>query len=296
MVGDPLLAAPTAERLAARLATRWLGRAYEWRDSCSSTSDVAAARAREGAPAGLVIAAETQTAGRGRLGRTWHSRAGESLTFSIVLRSGRSAAEIPPITLLVGAAVAEAVSALGLRPRLKWPNDVQLADDSSEPSDGFRTSRDGLGRAKPDLPRREVGRRRKLAGILTEMASAGERTEHVIVGVGLNVNALEFPTEIAERATSLRRALGRSVDRAEMLSGVLGALEPRLEDFEARGAAAAVDAFAAFAPLPELCRVGLPGRPGEVIEGTALGVDPDGALRVQDAAGHVHRIVSGELL
>jgi BirA family biotin operon repressor/biotin-[acetyl-CoA-carboxylase] ligase len=270
MVGDPLLAAPTAERLAARLATRWLGRAYEWRDSCSSTSDVAAARAREGSPTGLVIAAETQTAGRGRLGRTWHSRAGESLTFSIVLRSARSAAEIPPITLLVGAAVAEAVSALGLRPRLKWPNDVQLLD--------------------------EAGRRRKLAGILTEMASAGERTEHVIVGVGLNVNALEFPTEIADNATSLRRALGRSVDRAEMLAGVLGALEPRLEDFEARGAAAAVDAFAAFAPLPELCRVGLPGRPGEVIEGTALGVDPDGALRVQDAAGRVHRIVSGELL
>jgi BirA family biotin operon repressor/biotin-[acetyl-CoA-carboxylase] ligase len=231
---------------------------------------VAAGRAREGAPAGLVVAAEEQTAGRGRLGRSWHSRQGESLTFSIVLRSQRSAAEIPPITLLVGAAVAEAVRALGLRPRLKWPNDVQLVD--------------------------EAGRRRKLAGILTEMASAGERIEHVIVGVGINVNALEFPPEIAETATSIRHALGRAVDRTELLAGVLGALEPRVEDFEARGPAAAVDAFAAFAALPEPCRVGLPGRPGEVVEGTALGVDPDGALRVQDGAGRIHRIVSGELL
>src|SRR3954451_25034380 len=106
----------SAESLAARLGTRWLGRSYEWHERCSSTNDLAAARAREGAPGGLVIAAEEQTAGRGRLGRTWHSRAGENLTFSIVLRSARSAAEIPPITLIVGAAVADALRGLGLAP------------------------------------------------------------------------------------------------------------------------------------------------------------------------------------
>jgi BirA family biotin operon repressor/biotin-[acetyl-CoA-carboxylase] ligase len=270
MSDDALLAAPTAERVSTRLGTRWLGRAYEWQASCSSTSDVAAARARAGAPAGLVVAVDEQTAGRGRLGRRWHSAPGESLTFSVLLRPTRPAAEVPPLTLLVGGALAEAIAGLGLAPRLKWPNDVELADAD--------------------------GRRRKLAGILTEMASAGDRAEHVVVGVGLNVNGLDFPAEIADRATSLRRALGRPVDRAELLAAVLAALEPRYEDFERRGAAAAVEAFTAHATFPDRCRVAAPDAPGGALEGVALGLDPDGALRFQDDAGTLHRVISGELL
>src|SRR5215467_8586671 len=145
MVDDPLLAPPTAERLAARLATSSLGRAYEWHDACASTNDLAAARGRTGAPAGLVVAADRQTAGRGRLGRSWHSPPGESLYFSVLLRPARPAAEVPPVTLLVGGAIAQALAPLGVTPRLKWPNDVELVE------------RDG--------------RRRKLAGILTEMST-----------------------------------------------------------------------------------------------------------------------------
>ncbi len=131
-----------------RLGTRWLGRAFEWHAACGSTNDLAAERAREGAAAGLVIAADAQTAGRGRLGRTWHSPAGDNLYLSILLRPTRPPSEIPPLTLLAGAAVARALAALGLAPRLKWPNDVELVDD-------------------------EAGRRRKVAGILTEMATRG---------------------------------------------------------------------------------------------------------------------------
>src|SRR5450432_385716 len=138
----------TTERLAAALGTRWLGRAFEWRASCGSTNDLAAERARQGVAAGFVIAADAQTAGRGRLGRSWHSPAGDNLYFSIVLRPTRPPAEIPPITLLAGAAVARALGSFGLAPRLKWPNDVELADQMREPSEGSR---------------------RKVAGILTEM-------------------------------------------------------------------------------------------------------------------------------
>src|SRR4051812_2911656 len=94
--------APTPDRLAARLPTRWLGRAYEWHRSCASTNDLAAARGKAGAPEGLVIASETQTGGRGRLGRVWHSPAGESLYVSALLRPARPPAEIPPLTLLAG--------------------------------------------------------------------------------------------------------------------------------------------------------------------------------------------------
>ncbi|HMC94740.1 MAG TPA: biotin--[acetyl-CoA-carboxylase] ligase, partial [Polyangia bacterium] len=117
---------PTAESLGRTLGTRWLGRALQWHPSCGSTNDLAMERARAGAPAGLVVGADTQTAGRGRLGRAWHSPAGENLYFSVVLRPDRPPAEIPPLTLLVGAAVAVALRRLGLSPRLKWPNDVQL--------------------------------------------------------------------------------------------------------------------------------------------------------------------------
>src|SRR5262245_58581966 len=115
---------PTPDRVAAVLGTRWLGRRYEWHAVCGSTSDLAAERARAGAPAGLVIAADAQTGGRGRLGRSWHSPAGENLYLSLLLRPARPAAEIPPLTLLAGAAVARGLAPLGVSPRLKWPNDV----------------------------------------------------------------------------------------------------------------------------------------------------------------------------
>ncbi|HEY4393865.1 MAG TPA: biotin--[acetyl-CoA-carboxylase] ligase [Polyangia bacterium] len=257
------------EQLRARLGTRWLGRAFEWHAACTSTNDLAAERARAGAAAGLVVAADAQTSGRGRLGRTWHSPAEENLYVSILLRPTRPPAEIPPLTLLVGGAVAAALADLGLAPRLKWPNDVELLD--------------------------EAGRRRKVAGILTEMASAGASALHVVVGVGLNVNGLEFPPEIAERATSLRRALGRQVDRVALLAALLDGLEPLYEDFERRGPAAAVAAFEAHAAFPTHCRVTALERPGDRLEGVALGVDADGALRLRDETGHIHRVISGEL-
>jgi len=173
--------------LADRLQTRWLGRAFKWHAACGSTNDLAAERARAGAPAGLVIVADSQTAGRGRLGRTWHSPAEENLYLSILLRPARPPSEIPPITLLAGAGVARALQTFGLEPRLKWPNDVELVD--------------------------ETGKRRKVCGVLTEMASAGASALHVVVGIGINANAVAFPPEIAERATSLRQALGRAIDR-----------------------------------------------------------------------------------
>ena len=251
----------------AGLTTRWLGRRYEHHATCGSTNDLAAGMARAGAPAGLVVAADAQTAGRGRMGRTWHSPAGEHLYFSVLLRPGRRAADIPPVTLLVGAVVAEVVAALGVMPRLKWPNDVQVVD--------------------------AAGRVRKLAGILTEMTSAGDAVEHAVIGVGLNVNGVDFPGELAERATSLRRELGRTVDRGALLASLLNALEPALDDYERQGPAAAVQAFGKYSAFPAPCRVTTAGAP---LAGTALGVEADGALLVRDDSGRVHRVLSGELL
>lgn len=257
---------PTPERLRAALATRWLGGAYEWHDDCASTNDLAAARGRAGAPEGLVIAADRQSGGRGRMGRSWHSPAGENLYLSVLLRPARPPAEIPPLTLLAGVAVARAAARAGVRPRLKWPNDVQLEED---------------------------GEPRKLAGILTEMVSEGERIGHVVVGIGLNVNALTFPDDLAARATSLRRALGTRQDRTALLAELLAAFELLYDEFRAEGPGPAVAAWQEFAALGARWRVSGAGRP---LEGVALGVDPDGALRLRDDAGRVHRVLSGEVL
>jgi BirA family biotin operon repressor/biotin-[acetyl-CoA-carboxylase] ligase len=276
-VDDERLGAPTPERVAARLSTRWLGRTYEWHAACDSTNDLAAARARAGAPQGLVVATERQSAGRGRLGRAWHSPAGESLYVSILLRPTRPAPEIPPLTLLAGAAVARALARLGLAPRLKWPNDVQLAVNGvpgGAPVDGV------------------PGSARKVAGILTEMASEGGRVGHVVVGLGLNVNALSFPAELEARATSLRLAAGRTFERAAVLAAVLEELEPLYDAFEARGPAAASEAWQPFAAIGARCRASAPGAD---IEGTMVGIDADGALRLRDDAGHIHRVLSGEI-
>ena len=134
-----------------------------------------------------------------------------------------------------------------------------------------------------------------MAGILTEMVSEGGRVGHVVVGLGLNVNGTAFPPELADRATSLRLAAGHAFERADVLAAVLGALEPLYEDFVARGPVAATAAWQEFAALGERCRVATPGAPGSPIEGVALGVDPDGALRVRDDSGSIHRVLSGEI-
>src|SRR5205814_6531712 len=131
-------------RLAALLHTRRLGRDYQLLAACPSTSDEVAAQSRAGAEEGLLVVAEAQTGGRGRLGRTWHSPPGENLYLSLLLRPAMPPWMVPPLTLLVGGVAAEVLAAAGAAPRLKWPNDVLL------PTSG------GL---------------RKVAGILTEMAS-----------------------------------------------------------------------------------------------------------------------------
>lgn len=253
--------------LAAALQTTWLGRRHVHLDRCGSTNDVAAAEARAGAPEGLLVTADEQTDGRGRMGRTWHAPPGTNLTLSLLLRPRRPASEIPPITLLAGGALAVAVRGLGVEARVKWPNDLTV----------------GTGPA-----------RRKLAGILTEAATEGERIGHVILGIGLNVNAMDFPPELAAKATSLRRERGgEPLPRAVVLARVLEALEVALDDFRTRGAAAATELWDAHADRGTRCRAHIEGVD---VEGVTAGVDASGALLLRDDAGELRRVVSGEVI
>jgi BirA family biotin operon repressor/biotin-[acetyl-CoA-carboxylase] ligase len=253
-------------RLESALRTRRFGRSYRLLSSCPSTNDEVATLARqEAAPEGLVVVADAQTGGRGRLGRSWHSPAGQNLYLSILLRPSMPPWMVPPLTLLVGAVAASALEEAGVAPRLKWPNDVLLATAAGP---------------------------RKVAGILTEMASEREHVRHVVVGVGINVNTTAFPPELVDRATSLFLATDRLFDRGTLLAALLNAFEPAYDEFLAGGAEVAIARWRKYADLGRRCRI---EREGVVIEGTTVDVDSEGTLHVRDDAGRVHRVLSGEL-
>ncbi|HET6146053.1 MAG TPA: biotin--[acetyl-CoA-carboxylase] ligase, partial [Polyangia bacterium] len=257
--------------------TRWLGRPCLCLAECASTNDVAAERGRAGAAEGLVVIADAQTGGRGRLGRTWHAPPGANLTFSILLRPSLRPHEVPPLTLLAGAAVAAAIAPLGVNPRLKWPNDVQVVQHCRPLHATAFDAQD------PPL---------KIAGVLTEMATEGDRVGHVVVGIGLNVNDTTLPPELAGRATSMALATGHQFDRIEVLDRVLSAFEDAYEQFREQGPAVAVTWWQVYGATGARYRVRIGDRD---LEGVVLGIDPDGALRLAGDDGRVHRVVSGEL-
>jgi len=261
-----------AARVTRALSTRWLGRPCECLASCGSTNDVAAARGRAGAAEGLVVITDEQTGGRGRLGRSWHATPGANLTFSVLLRPARPPVEVPPLTLLAGAAVAAALSTFGVQPRLKWPNDVQLVGP-------------GAAAGSSTAPK-------KICGILTEMATEGDRVGHVVVGIGLNVNETALPPDLGDRATSLALATGHRLDRVVVLAAVLAAFEDAYDDFRTNGTAAAVRRWPAYGAIGTRARVRVGAHD---LEGVVLGLDPDGALRIAADDGRVHRVVSGEI-
>jgi BirA family biotin operon repressor/biotin-[acetyl-CoA-carboxylase] ligase len=255
-----------SERLQARLTTGWLGRKHLHVASCASTNDVAAAEAKTGAAEGLVVTTDRQTEGRGRQGRVWLAPPGENLTFSLLLRPTRPPPEIPPLTLLAGGALAEALSTLGFAARVKWPNDVLLRGPTGA---------------------------RKVAGILTEATTVGDRIGHVVVGIGINVNTTSFPDDLADKATSLRLAGGGPLELSEVLARVLASFETAYENFRVLGPAAAIPLWEAHADpfLRSKARVD-----GRDIEGVAVGVLPDGSLQIRDDDDVIHRVVSGEVL
>ena len=259
LAGTPDRIGPS--ELSPHLKGAW--REVHWLACVDSTQHVARDLARSGATEGTAVVAEEQTAGRGRLGRTWHSPPGDNLYCSVVLRPPRAPAEVPQIALVVGLAVADAVhETTGRRPAIKWPNDVLL---------------DG----------------KKVCGILTEMESEMDRVHHVIAGIGVNLNTRRFPRELREKASSLLLLTGRRVERAPFTARLLAALEARYGRYLSVGFASVRTEWESYS-----CLTGTEVRvqgPGGEVAGRVLGIDDDGALRLRAADGRVNRIVAGEV-
>lgn len=232
----------------------------------SSTNDRAAAFAERGAPQGTMVVAAAQTAGRGRLGRTWYSPPGAGLYASVIFRSTAAA---PFLTLLAGVAVADGIrAATGLGLEIKWPNDVVT-------------------------PRRPGAPPRKVAGILAEASSSAAGLQYVVLGFGINVQPAAYPPELGDRASSLEAELGRSVDMFAVLAAVLVELAAGLAPLERGDSRSLLERWRELAPSVRGAAVECESPSGRV-RGVASGVADDGALLVR-IDGRTERIVSGEV-
>jgi BirA family transcriptional regulator, biotin operon repressor / biotin---[acetyl-CoA-carboxylase] ligase len=221
-----------------------------------STQTVAFALAADGAADRTVVVAQAQTAGRGRHGRLWLDEPGASLLTSIILRPRLEPARLPTLSLAAGVAVVEALERVtGLKPRLKWPNDVLV---------------DG----------------RKLAGILLE--SRISPSPLVVLGIGVNLAQRVFPADLAERATSVRLATGRRVDADALLTALLESLDAWRTRLETEGWAPIRERWRALTETLGR-RVSI-----DSVEGVAVDVDEDGALIVAEGDVR-RRVVAGEV-
>ncbi len=260
------------EEIRASLATHWLAREIRHLDSTDSTNRIALEWARAGAPHGATVIAEGQTAGRGRLGRSFFSPPYLNLYSSSVLRPSLALAEAPTVILAAAVAVAEVVaeSASGHDVEIKWPNDVLI--------DGLKTS-----------------------GILMELAAEASRVAFLVLGIGVNLNVdrMSFPDDFRASATSLRSATGRFVDRISFARRLYHELEQTLDAFEKGG-------FQALRPRFEE-RFRMPGRAVRVLEigsrgaapvetaGVCRGIDTDGALLVERRTHDIARVLAGDV-
>lgn len=251
------------QEIADRLQTKWMGRKAVLLEEVDSTNLAAKRMAAEGAPEGTLILARRQTAGRGRMGRSWKSPEEGCIFMTVLLRPGLPPQSAPVLTLLVGMAVCKAVrQTTGLLAEIKWPNDVLL---------------DG----------------KKICGILTEMSAEMEEIHYVAAGIGINVNVPALPEEISKTATSLAIAGGKAYCRADVVAAVLLELEVLYERYLAEGS------FSGFVREYEaLChtvgrKVAVIGR--ETREGTAVGVCETGELLVELSSGGILAVNSGEV-
>jgi BirA family transcriptional regulator, biotin operon repressor / biotin---[acetyl-CoA-carboxylase] ligase len=248
------------------LGTSRLGKKIHYFIKLDSTNSHARRLVEQGAQAGEVVIAESQTQGRGRLGRPWVSPPHVNLYLSIILRPKLPPVNAPQITLMAAVALAEALSAfIPVLPAIKWPNDVLAGG-------------------------------KKLAGILTESVCHGERIDFVILGIGVNINypAESMPDAIRKRATSLISLTGASVSRESVVRRLIQDLDRCYGELEETG-------FQSLAPRWE-ARFELRGKKvrvemtDRIIIGTARGIDRDGALILEDGRGELQRVVAGDVV
>ena len=248
--------------IADQIHTKWAGKTVHFARETDSTNLWIKRLAKEGAPEGTLALAEFQSAGRGRLGRSWEVPEGTSVMMSILLRPKFEPQYAPMLTLVMGMAVAKAVKKLGFDVSIKWPNDVVVSH-------------------------------KKICGILTEMGVRDGKIDYAVIGVGINVNIREFPEEMADKATSLYLESGREFDRSQIPGLVMEAFEEYYEKFAATcdlsGLKEEYESILANydQPVRVLAK--------EPYEGVARGITDGGELLVEKTDGTIVAVSAGEV-
>ena len=255
-----------ADDLIARLGkTKVIGRDVRIFEQTTSTNDVIERLARDGVKEGVVVFAESQTKGRGRLGRKWISPTHKGLWFSLLLRPDLRPQEATQLTVASATALRRAIhSETGLNPEIKWPNDILVHG-------------------------------KKVAGILTEMSAELDRVRHIILGIGVNINmsAGEFQPELRKFATSLKIESGRTISRADMATAILRELDGDYARICGGLFAEVADEWEAHCTTigrDVTIRIG-----ERRLRGRAESLSDEGALLLRTEHGHLESITGGDV-
>ncbi len=245
------------------LKTRTIGKkeVYHY-ETTDSTNNRAYELAEQGEPEGTVVVAESQTHGKGRIGRKWVSPKGGGIYMSLILRPDVEIDEVPSVTLVAAVAITRAIkNIIGINARIKWPNDIFYSE-------------------------------KKVCGILTEIKAQPGRVDFLILGVGINVNTTVG--KLPAGSTSLKHETGYPINRAQLMRCILEELEKYYKKFRKEG-------FASLRPeckklssvLGENVKI---KEHHKVVKGKAVDIDSKGALIVKDNKGQRRRIFSGDVL
>lgn len=248
------------------LRTQTVGREIESYGEVESTNDLARKHGVEGAPDGTLILAESQIAGRGRHGRRWHAPPGSSILASLILRHRLLANQIGLPSIVGAVAIAAAIHDLtNLAAAIRWPNDVLI-------------------------------RGKKVSGVLTELEYDAGRQPFLVMGFGVNVNALltDFPQELQDSATSLRIEAGQAFSRVAAIQTILHRLEEyylHLKNGEVASLITRANTLSATIGRGVMVQTTL-----KIIEGKHEGIDQDGGLLIRDEHGCVQKFLVGEVI
>ena len=262
LVGVPDLV--TEEEIRSVLETEIFGREIYDFSEIDSTNVIAKARAREGAGEGVVFIAESQTGGKGRLGKNWVSPSGTGIWMSVVVRPEIVPQEVSGITLVVGLAICKAIREVTDLPAyIKWPNDI-------------------------------VVNGKKVCGILTEMSAEIDRVNYVIIGIGINVNTTKFPKELQEVATSIKIESGVQYRRKDIVAKVLMFFEEYYQQYiQGQSLVGILDAYKSLC-ITLKNEVSIINK-SQSYRATPVDIDESGALVVKKEDGTRETITSGEV-
>ena len=249
----------------ANLKTKWLGHHIHYCELTTSTNELAKRLAGEGCEDGLVVIAEEQNSGKGRLSRGWFSPFACGDWFSVVLKPPFLPQEASKCTLMAAVAVVKAVNKYsGVNAAIKWPNDILLNG-------------------------------RKLVGILTEMSAEFGKINYIVIGTGINVNVPKniVPDDIKDCAISVADAAQEPVSRVQILADVLFYMEELYEAVLKDGFAPVLEEWRKYS-----CTLGQQVKviaPGETYSGLAVDIDADGLLIVKKDDGTVEKVIAGDV-